>query len=121
MRAWVPVVFLAAVIAGELLGVERLYRWRWPLPADYMLGALLVAGAIVSALITRVPGWSLGLYGLVGLCSFYPGETITREFHFGIAEPGAIRLHVIRWSCALFAAWLACRSTALLRLRRPAA
>jgi hypothetical protein len=120
-RWWVPAVFFAVVVVGELFGVERLYRWQWPLPGDYVLGGLLLAGAVVSTLVTSVPGWLLGLYGLVGLCFFYPGETITREFRFSIAEPGAIRLHVIRWSCALFVAWLSCRSTVLLRRKRPAA
>jgi hypothetical protein len=120
-RGWVPAVFFAVVVIGELFGVERLYRWQWPLPGDYVLGGLLLAGAIVSALVTSAPGWVLGLYGLVGLCFFYPGETITREFRFNIAEPGAVRLHIIRWSWALFVAWLACRSTVLLRRKRPAA
>ena len=120
-RWWVPGVFFAVVVIGELIGVERRYRWQWPLPGDYALGALLLAGAIVSALVTSVPGWLLGLYGLVGLSFFYPGETITREFRFSIAEPGAVRLHIIRWSCALVVAWLVCRSTVLLRRKRPAA
>ena|SRR5260221_305463 len=120
-RIWVPSAFLAVVVGGELFGVERLYRWQWPLPGDYKLGALLLVGAIVSALVTTLPGWVLGLYGLVGLCSFYPGETITREFHFGIAERGAIPLHIVLWTCALLVAWGVCRSTVLLRRRRPAA
>jgi hypothetical protein len=120
-RAWVPGVFFAVVVVGELFGVERLYRWQWPLPGDYALAGLLLTGAVVSALVTTAPGWLLGPYGLIGLCFFYPGETITREFRFGIAEPGAIRLHVIRWSCALLAAWLACRTTVLLWRKRPAA
>jgi hypothetical protein len=119
-RWWVPGIFFAVVVVGEVFGVERLYRWQWPRPSDYALGSLLLAGAVVSALVTSVPHWVLGLYGFVGLCFFYPGETITREFHFGIAEPGAVRLHIIRWSFALFVAWLACRSTALLRRTRPA-
>jgi hypothetical protein len=119
-RVWVLGAFFAVVVLGEMFGIERLYRWPWPLPGDYALASLLLVGAIVSALVTNLPGWLLGLYGLVGMCFFYPGEMITREFHFGIAEPGAIRLHVIRWSCALVVAWLVCRSTVLLRRKRPA-
>ena len=119
-RTWVLLSFFAVVVVGELL-LPRLYRWQWPLPGDYLLGALLLTGAIVSALVTTVPGWLLGLYGVVGLCFFYPGETMTREFRFGIAEPGAIKLHIVRWTCALLVAWFVCRSTVLLRRTRPAA
>lgn len=71
------------------------------------------------ALVTSLEGWIIGLYGLIGICSFHPGQTTTRDFYMDIGDRGAFQRHLNGWALAVLATWLMRLSTVL--LRRPQA
>jgi hypothetical protein len=118
-RYWIPAFFLVVTAIGEFQ-VVRLSRWPWPMPEDYALGGLLIAGAAITSLFSRVPGWAIGVYGLAGICLFWDGQFAHRSMRFGIGQPDAMEAFAARWIAAMVAVWAVCRATVLLRLlRRP--
>ena len=114
-RPWMPFVFLTVVFAGEAI-VPRSSRWPWPMPEDYVLLGLMLAGALVQSLVSSMPAWAVGVYGLVGLTAFWDGQ-----FHHWNFPDNPIGSWALGWIVAFVCAWAVCRSFPLLRRFRRAA
>ena len=115
-RVWIPLFFFffSLVTIGEIL-IVRIYRGPWPVDEDYFLFAILLFGALMTALGSKVSGFVIGLYGLIGLATFMPGSQQSRDFKFRVAEPGAVPHWTVGWTIALLVIWTLFRPLVLLR------
>jgi len=120
LRPWVWAGFAVALVVLEGLQ-PRLTPPGWPTTFDYALMLLLPIGAIVMAIGTSLPGWSLGLYGLLGACTFLHGQLGDGRLKFRLETSAEIRSFVVNWCAFIVGAWALCRSMVILRRSRPAA
>ena len=82
---------------------------------------LLPIGALVMAVTTALPGWSMGLYGLFGSMIFLQAQFTDTRLHFRIEAPEDLRWFLVNWTAFIVASWAVCRGAVLLRRLRAAA
>ena len=113
-RYWVFAAFLIALVILEALQ-PRLTPPGWPTAFDYGLMLLLPIGAIVMALATSMPGWLLGLYGLLGACTFLVAQFNDTRFPLRLDSARAIDIIAANWCAFVVFSWAVCRTAVLLR------
>ncbi|MGC4033367.1 MAG: hypothetical protein QM754_16875 [Tepidisphaeraceae bacterium] len=92
----------------------RLYRYRWPMDWDYGVMAFAFVGAVITATLTTVPAWALGLYGFLAAASFIPGTREHRQFYL-VTEASQADYYYCGLIAALFGSWMGCRLMSILR------
>lgn len=104
---------------------EDLYGARltgWPVAYDYVLMVLVPVGAIVMAIKTSVPGWAIGLYGVLSAYAFLLGNLGDNNLYLRLSLRADWRNFIfeflLRWCVLMFGSWLICRVSVYLR-RRP--
>lgn len=112
-RPWVPFAFLAAIYTGEAF-VPRNSRWPWPMTEDYVLLCLMFAGAFIQSLLTSIPAWAVGLYGIAGLLGFWNGQFYHWNFH-----GESISSRACAWIAAFVFTSFVCRTLPLMRRGMP--
>lgn len=116
-RPWIPVALLVLIWFGEN-AIPRNSRWPWPMPEDYVLFVFLLAGAFLLSLLTSLRGEIVGLYGVVGLLPFWPGQF----YHWnGPRYESSAWPRACCWVITFVLVWAFCRATVVLRRHRPAA
>jgi hypothetical protein len=108
-----------ALVVGNVLNV-RLTPPGWPIASDYVLMLLIPIGAIVMSLRSRIPGWAIGMYGLLGAATFCFLGQLMDDGRLGLTMsmgPGEVERLAVNWGLFFSASWVFCRSCVLLRRR----
>jgi hypothetical protein len=83
---------------------------------DYVLLGLMLAGALIQSLLSSIPAWAVGLYGLVGLTAFWDGQ-----FHHWNLPDNPMGRWALGWLAAFVGTWALCRAFPLVRRFLPPA
>jgi hypothetical protein len=116
-RWWLLWLFGGMLVAGNVLNV-RLTPPGWPVASDYVLMLLIPAGAIVMSLRSRIPGWVIGMYGLLGAATFCFLGQLMNDGRLGLRlsmGPGEVERLAENGGLFFGAAWVFCRGCVLLR------
>ena len=89
----------------------------WPNGSDLVLMALIPSGTLLLAGATSLPGRFIGIYGLWGSYCLLLGRGSDAMFIAYIRESGREARFFALWATIMFATWLLCRTSVLLRKR----
>jgi hypothetical protein len=118
-RWWLLGVFGGALVVLNLLNV-RLTPPGWPIASDYVLMLLIPVGAIAMSLRSRIPGWVIGMYGLLGAAAFCFLGQLMNDGRLGLTMsmgPGKVEQLAMNWGLFFGVSWVFCRACVLLRRR----
>jgi hypothetical protein len=69
-------------------GGPRMTPPGWPIERDFFLMFLIPVGAVVMSSCTSLPGWALGLYGILGAGTFLLGQLGDSRLAIGLEMHG---------------------------------